>query len=107
MPVKVDKKPVTEEAIESVMSYFIIFVFLFLSGALLFCIIEDCDIETALSAAIACLSNVGPGLAKVGPMTNYGWVSIPGKLLLCFLMLAGRLEVYAILILFSPYTWKK
>jgi trk system potassium uptake protein TrkH len=106
-PIKLDNRPVPSEIINAVMSYFIIFMFLFLSGALIFCILEDCNIETAFSASIACLSNVGPGLSKVGPMTNYAWVSDPGKLLLIFLMMAGRLEVYAMLVLVHPMIWKK
>jgi trk system potassium uptake protein TrkH len=62
---------------------------------------------TAISASIASLSNIGPGLAKVGAIKNYAWVSLPGKWLLAFLMLAGRLELYSILIFLVPSTWKK
>jgi trk system potassium uptake protein len=53
------------------------------------------------------LSNVGPGLNMVGPIQNFGWISDPGKWLLIFLMLAGRLELYAMLVLFLPVTWRK
>ena len=107
MPIKVDDKSVPQEVINAVMSYFIIFMFLFLTGALLFSIVENADIETSLSASITCLSNVGPGLSKVGPMQNYAWISSPGKMILVFLMLAGRLELYAMLVLLNPITWRK
>jgi trk system potassium uptake protein TrkH len=77
------------------------------SGAVLFTVTESCDLVTALSASITSLSNVGPGLGRIGPMENFAWVSIPGKWLLTFLMLAGRLELYALLMLFLPTSWRK
>ena len=107
MPIKMDGKPLSEQVVNAVMAYFIIYIFFFFTGGLLFIILEQCDVETALSAAIASLSNIGPGLNKVGAMQNYAWVSTPGKWLLTFLMLAGRLELYSILILLNPLTWRK
>ena len=50
---------------------------------------------------------VTPGLGRVGPLENYSWFSTPGKWVLSFLMLAGRLELYSILVLMLPATWKK
>jgi trk system potassium uptake protein TrkH len=80
---------------------------LFFGGVVLFLIFEACDVVTAISATIAALSNIGPGLARVGATQNYAWVSQPGKILLTFLMLAGRLELYSILIFLVPSTWRK
>ena len=80
---------------------------LFFLGTIVFLVIEGCDIVTAMTACIAALSNIGPGLAKVGATQNYAWVSNPGKWLLTFLMLSGRLELYSILIFLVPSTWKK
>jgi trk system potassium uptake protein TrkH len=68
---------------------------------------ERTDIVTAFSASVAALSNIGPGLGKVGPVENYAWISTPGKWMLSFLMLAGRLELYSILVLLIPATWKR
>lgn len=107
LPVKFDGKPLPSRTVSSIMAYFAIFILLFFAGSILLSITEGCDLVTAFSASIASLSNIGPGLGKVGPANNYGWLSIPGKWILAFLMLAGRLELYSILILCLPSTWRK
>jgi len=107
LPVRFNDKALSDKLILAVLSYFIVFMILFFVGTILFLIIESCDLVTALTASISALSNIGPGLAKVGATQNFAWVSIPGKWLLSFLMLAGRLELYSILILLMPTTWKK
>ena len=63
--------------------------------------------ETALTAAGTCLANVGPGLGGVGPTDNFAWLPSGAKWFLAFLMLLGRLELYTILALFLPQTWKR
>lgn len=60
---------------------------------------------TAITAAIACINNIGPGLDAVGATMNYGWFSGPSKMLLCLLMAMGRLEVFAIMVIFMPRFW--
>ncbi len=65
------------------------------------------DLDSGMSAAIACLSSIGPGLAKVGPSQNYGFIPWPGKLLLSFCMLAGRLEIFALFAVFTPECWRR
>lgn len=107
VPIKFERNPLHDKLIMGILSYFIIFTLLFFFGTIIFVITERCDLDTAYSASIAALSNIGPGLGQVGATQNYAWVSIPGKWLLTFLMLAGRLELYSILILFLPATWKK
>lgn len=107
LPLKFNKKPLSDRLITAMLTYVVIFLHLFFLGTVLFILLERCDIVTAITASIAALSNIGPGLGLVGPSGNYAWVSIPGKWLLIFLMLAGRLELYSILILFVPSTWKK
>ena len=88
-------------------AFFILYIMLFFAGTLLLLALERCDIVTALSASVASLSNIGPGLNMVGATQNYAWMSVPGKWVCVVLMLAGRLELYAILILFLPATWRK
>lgn len=105
--VKIDSKPVPENYVTSAAAYFILYIFLFISGTTLMAILENTDIVTAFAASIACLSNIGPGLGKVGAAENYAWISVPGKWVLCFIMLAGRLELYSILVLFVPGAWRK
>lgn len=53
------------------------------------------------------MSNVGPGLSAIGPMSNFSAYTAPDKLLMCVLMLAGRLEIFPILLLFHPAVWKR
>lgn len=107
IPVRFNGGTCSDRIIDSVASYFIIFISLFFLGTAVLTITEGCDLVTAFSASIASLSNIGPGLAKVGATQNYAWISSLGKWMLIFLMLAGRLELYSILILFSSESWKK
>ncbi|OUU23664.1 MAG: hypothetical protein CBC13_05055 [Planctomycetia bacterium TMED53] len=72
------------------------------SGAL-----EDDLLLTAFGATLSTLGNIGPGFGGVGPLENYADIPDAGKLLLMLLMLLGRLEIYAILILFLPFTWRR
>jgi trk system potassium uptake protein TrkH len=107
MPVKVDSKPVVDAYVMRTAAFIIIYIFLFAAGTVAMTLTESIDIVTAFSASLACLSNIGPGLGKVGAVENYAWISMPGKWILSFLMLAGRLELYSILILFVPAAWRK
>jgi len=107
LPIKFNAKALSDKLVLAVLSYFVVFILLFFFGTTVFLITESCDLVTALTASISALSNIGPGLAKVGATQNFAWVSCPGKWLLTFLMLAGRLELYSILILLVPATWKK
>ena len=107
IPVKVDEKPVSDKIVLGVLSFVVIFISLFVLGAVAMAATNNCDFQTAVTASIASLGNIGPGLGRVGAAENYAWISIPGKWVLTFLMLAGRLELYAILILFVPTAWRK
>jgi trk system potassium uptake protein TrkH len=107
LPVKMDAKPVSNVYIMGVASYFIIFICLFGFGTAFLALSESTDLVTAFSASLASLSNIGPGLGMVGASQNYAWLSPSGKWMLSFLMLAGRLELYSILVLLLPATWKK
>lgn len=69
--------------------------------------IDNFSSTTNYAAVLACFNNIGPGLAAVGPTCNYGSYGILSKLVLTADMLAGRLEIFPILVLFSPSTWRK
>lgn len=107
MPLKIDSKPVSDTYVVRAAAFFIIYMFLFVFGTVVLTITENTDLVTAFAASVACLSNIGPGLGQVGAVENYAWISPVGKWILSFLMLAGRLELYSILILFVPDTWRK
>ncbi len=83
---------------------------LFMGFAIFSCIflsLLGMDMETSVSASIACLFNIGPGLGLVGPVGHYADIPYSGKVLLIAYMLMGRLEIYGIILLFVPHTWRK
>lgn len=91
--------------------YFLTIILLFAIGAVLIAICESADgvtdFMTAMSASISTLCNVGPGLHDVGATRNYGWFSQPSLAVMSLLMILGRLEVYAIFVLFVPTFWRQ
>ena len=83
---------------------------LFLAGTFLLMVLEprdQIDFATAATASAATLNNIGPGLARVGAIENFGWFSDGSKLVMSLLMALGRLEVFAIIVLFNPRFWKE
>ncbi|MDR3216845.1 MAG: TrkH family potassium uptake protein [Clostridiaceae bacterium] len=103
---KFDGKPLDAQVLDSVNGFFAAYIALIIGGTLLISI-NGYDFATNFSAAISCLSNVGPGLSQIGPTQNFSDFSIFSKLVMCFLMLAGRLEIFPILFIFYPRTWLK
>jgi len=104
--VRFEGKNVDGATLKNVSSYFAIymlctFVIYLLLG------IDGFDMETNMSATIACFNNIGPGLGAVGPVANYAAYSGFSKLLLSIAMLMGRLEIFPMLLAFSPSTWRK
>lgn len=104
--IKLDGKTVPEETLSQVALLFFCHICLIIFGALVVSL-ENVSITTALTTSLTCLSNVGPGLELVGPMGSFAHYSQPTKVFLSILMLAGRLELYPILILFSPAAWRR
>ena len=104
--VRFEGKSVQESTLAQLGVYLFLYLILALGGGMLLAIGQT-DLVTAFTASLTCLSNVGPGLGQVGPVENFAFFSVPAKLLLSFLMLAGRLEIYPVLLLFSPNVWKK
>ena len=102
--VKLDGKAVAEETLNQVGIFFFTHIFLLLIGTTLVCA-DGVSFATGFSAALTTLSNVGPGLDAVGPTQNFAAFSVPVKLVLSFLMLCGRLEIFPMLVLLSPRAW--
>jgi trk system potassium uptake protein TrkH len=98
--------PVADGVIHETLAFFFIYIMLFMVGSLVV-MATGPDMITALSAAAATLGNIGPGLAKVGPLGNYSFLHPVAKWTLSFLMLAGRLELLTIMVMISPSFWKK
>jgi trk system potassium uptake protein TrkH len=89
------------------MSFFFLFVSIFVLFALVLSLFPGMDFTTAVSASIACLGNIGPGLAKVGATCTYAWLDPAAKTLLTLAMLLGRLEIYTVIVVLLPTFWKK
>ena len=106
VPVRIGKNVVPREVVTNVVGYFILFMLLFIFGVLIMAAL-GMDIVTAFGAVAASLGNIGPGLGEVGPTDNYAHLPVMGKWVLAILMLAGRLEVFTVVILFSPSYWRK
>ena len=104
-PVRSNGKPVTASVLSSLRTYLAAYVTIVLVSFLILCI-DGKDLVTSITAVLACFNNIGPGLSEVGPMGNYGALSILSKLVLIFDMLAGRLEIFPMIALISRTTWK-
>lgn len=105
--VKIDGKTVEHEVIRGTTSYIIIFMALLVVSVLTVIAIEGCDLITGFTSVATTLNNVGPGLSEIGPTDTFAHLASPTKLILCFDMLAGRLELFPMLMLFSPYAWRR
>ncbi|MBQ3583945.1 MAG: TrkH family potassium uptake protein [Lachnospiraceae bacterium] len=103
--IKVDGKPVEHEVVRSINVYFITFIILF-SASVFAISFEGKDLVTNFTAVAATINNIGPGLELVGPTGNFSIFSPFSKWVLTFDMLAGRLELFPLLILFHPSIWK-
>ncbi len=99
-------KSVEEATLNSVSTYFVIYMVCFFTIFLLIAL-EPFGFETNFSAVAACFNNVGPGFAGVGPTSNYSAYTDFSKIVLSFAMLLGRLEIFPIIIFLSPRTWIK
>lgn len=101
-----EKKPLEAGVVKGVSSFILVYMLMLLGGVLLISL-DGKDLLTNFTSALSSLSNIGPGLEIVGPLGNYSSFSHFSKFILSILMLAGRLEIFPILILFSPNTWKR
>ncbi len=131
VPVRFNKKAVPLNIIYNISAFILIYLVVFFIGAAIMSTMdiktdqayeaeingielpadvprtENMDFDTAVGATIACLGNIGPGIGHVGPKYNFNPISTTGKWFLSFLMLLGRLELFTVLILFTPHFWRR
>ncbi|MEE8143103.1 MAG: potassium transporter TrkG [Planctomycetota bacterium] len=129
LPLKVGGHSMNREIVARVLGFLILWLMLFVVAVIAMTLVLDSaelpstavddefslsaqlmrerSFETAFGAVLATLANIGPGIAEVGPTQNYAAIPPLGKAILIFLMLAGRLEIYCVLVLFLPLTWKR
>jgi trk system potassium uptake protein len=105
-PLKIGRKVLNESQVASIGSFFVLYIFLFAAfSAIMSAIVPD--FTTAVTSVAAAMGGIGPGLAGVGAFETYGWIPVHGKWTLIVCMLLGRLEIYTVLIAFSPASWRK
>lgn len=96
---------IAPKTIGNIHSYLVLYLLVF-AGSLMILSLENIDFQTTFSAVATCINNVGPGFKAIGPTGNFGFLSDLSKWTLSFAMLAGRLEIFPILLLFSKSFWK-
>lgn len=104
--VMIDGKPVSETVIRNTLVYFSVYWFIAIGSMFLLALIEGFNTEVTITAVMACLNNIGPGLDMVGPAGNFSMFSPVSKIILSLNMLIGRLEIWPMLLLFTPSIYK-
>ena len=105
IPVKYSQKPIQEGIIRDIISFLFLYIIVAVAASVVLCFL-GLDLETSTSAVAATLGNVGPGLGGVGPFSNYAGLHDAAKAILTICMWLGRLELFTVLIMFSPRFWK-
>ncbi|MDR2824129.1 MAG: TrkH family potassium uptake protein [Prevotellaceae bacterium] len=105
-PVRYNGRGVKEQVITRMLAYVLLFIIISLLGSAVLCL-GGLGFEEAISAMVSSLGNVGPGLGKLGPIDNYSAITTFSKWFLSFAMLIGRLELFTVLLIFTPAFWKK
>jgi len=106
--IQMNGKPVDDHVIHEVLIFLVLIGFLCLGSVPLVSIFEPIlPLDAAISSVFACLFNIGPGLGDLGPTQNYAGLHDYTKIMLVLLMIMGRLELYAVLVLFSPQLWRR
>ncbi len=106
IPVRYNGKAVTQSITFNVLAFFVIYINVFALGTMIMTLL-GVDFMTSLGAVATSLGNIGPGIGSVGPVDNFGHIPAGAKWFLSFIMLLGRLELFTVLLLFTPYFWNK
>ena len=105
LPLRYNNKSVSGDIVFNVLGFFILYMLSFIVGSLGFALL-GLDFESSIGVAASSLGNVGPALGEFGPSNNFIEMPTAGKLWAAFLMLIGRLELFTVLILFTPFFWR-
>ncbi|MEM6831558.1 MAG: potassium transporter TrkG, partial [Bacteroidota bacterium] len=106
IPVRLNGNAVNREIVFNILAFIMIYILVFCFGTIVVASF-GIDFETSLGAIATCLGNIGPGIGSVGPSDNFAHLPVSIKWFLAFYMLLGRLELFTVLMLFSPYFWRK
>lgn len=105
IPLRINSKPVSAQDNNGILTFILWYFMLFLGGSLLMAWLGS-DVPTSLSSVATAMGGIGPGLGSVGPASNFAHLSDSSKYVLCGMMLLGRLEIYTMVMLFTPWFWK-
>lgn len=106
LPLRLDGRVVPPEVMRNVLSFIVLYFGLIFAGTGAMAFL-GLDLVTAFSAAMSCVGNIGPAFGAVGPVENYAFIAPAGKWLLALLMMAGRLEIFTVLVLLTPGFWRR
>lgn len=106
IPVRLNGRAIDQSITYNVVAFIMMYILIFAIGAIIMTAL-GVDFDTALGSVATSLGNVGPGIGNVGPTDNFAWLSSGAKWFLAILMLIGRLELFTVLILFTPYFWSR
>lgn len=106
IPVRLNKNAVSESIVTNILAFITFYGIIAVISMGIMSLFGN-DFETSVGAVAATLGNIGPGIGEVGPTLNYAEIQVAGKWYLSFLMLVGRLELFTVLVLFSPMFWRK
>jgi trk system potassium uptake protein len=105
LPVRVGKQVIDSGILKNILGFFVVYFFIFAIGSIIMSFMGY-DFISAMGASIACLGNIGPGWGDFGPANDFAHVPYAGKWVLLLLMMIGRLELFTVLIIFTPWFWK-
>lgn len=106
LPIRLNKNVVSNETNRSILTFIVVYFMVFLIGSTSLILI-GIDGQTASSSVATCMAGIGPGIGTVGPVSNFAHLPDLGKMILSFLMLVGRLEIYTVILVFSGIVWNK
>lgn len=106
IPVRYNDKAVNHNIVFNILSFFVIYMLIFVTASVVLTFL-GLDFKSALGATASSLGNIGPAIGSVSPVDNFAHLSIGAKWFCSFLMLIGRLELFTVLILFTPFFWRK
>lgn len=104
--VKINGRTIPSDTVTAVASHFFLYIVMVFVGTFLIAF-ENLDITTCFTSVVTCLGNIGPGMGAVGPMDNFGSLTMFSKFILSIYMIAGRLELYTLFILITPRFWNQ
>ncbi|MDR9364902.1 MAG: potassium transporter TrkG [Balneolaceae bacterium] len=105
LPIRIGDRVVESKILKTILGFFVMYFIVFAAGAIIMTLMGF-DMMSAMGASIASLGNIGPAWGEFGPVDNYAKVPVLGKWVLLMLMMIGRLELFTVLVLFTPWYWK-